>query len=119
MFSDWSCGVRMGGDIFLCRFSLILVEINALSVGGYLFEMMIWADCFVLLERGFLGKLVGTDLLIDVVVEVVAVEAVDVVRAGLFVFFRSGCLENMIGVRMVIGGVVGAVVLVWWRWSVV
>ena len=42
--------------------------------------MVIWADCFVLLEWGFLGKVIGTDVLIDVVVEVVVVEAVDVVQ---------------------------------------
>ena len=65
---------------FLCRFSLKSVEMNGLSVGGFLFGMGIWADCFVLLERGFLGKMVGTDVLVDVVVEVVVVEAVDVVQ---------------------------------------
>ena len=65
---------------FLCRFSLKSVEMNGLSVGGFLFGMVIWADCFVLLERGFLGKMVGTDVLVDVVVEVVVVEAVDVVQ---------------------------------------
>ena len=42
--------------------------------------MMIWGDCFVLLQRGFLGKMVGTDVLMNVVVEVVVVEAVDVVQ---------------------------------------
>ena len=46
--------------------------------------MVIWADFFVFLERGFLGKMVGTDMLMDVMVEVVMVEAVDVVRAGFF-----------------------------------
>ena len=42
--------------------------------------MVIWGDCFVLLERVFLGKMVGTDVLMDVVVEVVEVEAVDMVQ---------------------------------------
>ena len=42
------------------------VEMNGLSVGGCLFGMVIWAD-FLFLERKFL------------VVEVVVVEAVDVV----------------------------------------
>ena len=53
---------------------------NGLGVGGFLFGMVIWADCFVLLERGFLGKMVGTDVLMDVVVEVIVVEPVDVVQ---------------------------------------
>ena len=35
--------------------------------------MVIWVDCFVLLEHGFLGKMVGVDFLMDVVVEVVVV----------------------------------------------
>ena len=42
--------------------------------------MVIWGDCFVLLEQGFSGKMVGTDVLMDVVVEVVVVDAVDVVQ---------------------------------------
>ena len=42
--------------------------------------MVIWADCFVLLEWGFLSKMVGTDVLMDVMVEVVVVEAVDVLQ---------------------------------------
>ena len=74
---------------------------------------------FLLLERGFLGKMVGADVLMDMVFEVVVVEAVDVVQAGFFVFFQNGCLGDMMGVRVVIEDVVGAVVLVWWRWSVV
>ena len=62
----------------------------------------------------------------DLVVEVVVMEAVDVVRAvqvGLFVFFLRCCLGDVTGVRVlmevVVGVVVlfGAVVLVWWRWS--
>ena len=80
------CVVRLvlwcvnGRGYFLCRFSLKSVEMNELSLGGFLFGMVIWADCFVLLEQGFLGKMVGTDMLMDVVVEVVVVEAVDVVQ---------------------------------------
>ena len=74
---------------FLCRFSLKLVEMNGLSRGGCLFGMVIWADCFVLLERGFLGKMVGVDVLMDVVVEVVVVEAVDVVQAGFLCLFQA------------------------------
>ena len=77
-----------GREYFLCHFSLESVEINGLSVGGCLFGMVIWVDCFVLLEHGFLGKMVGVDFLMDVVVEVVVVEAVDKVRIGFFVFFR-------------------------------
>ena len=48
------------------------------------------------------------------VAEIVVMEAVDMVRAGFFVFFRCGCLGHIIGVRVVI-----EVWLVWWRWSVV
>ena len=81
--------------------------------------MVIWVDGFVLLEQGFLGKMVGTNVLMDMVVEFVVVEAVDVVQAAFFVFFQCGCLEDMMGARVVIEVVVGVVVLVWWRWSVV
>ena len=106
------CVVRLvlccanGKEYFLCYFSLMSVEMNGLSVGGYHFGMVIWADCFVLFERGFLGKMVGTDVLMDMV-EVVVVEAVDVVRAGSFVFFRCGCLGYMTGVRVVIEVICG------------
>ena len=48
-------------------------------MGGYFFGMVSWADCFVLMESCFLGKMVGADMLMDMVVEVVVVEAVDVV----------------------------------------
>ena len=66
------------------------------------------------------------DMLMDLVVEVVVMEAVDVVRAvqmGLFVFSLRCCLGDVTGVRVVmevmVGVVVlfGAVVLMWWRWS--
>ena len=40
---------------FLCRFSLMSVGMNELSVGGCLFGMVIWADCFLLLESDFFG----------------------------------------------------------------
>ena len=78
------CVVRLvlwcanGRGYFLCRFSLMLGEMNALSVGGCLFGMVIWADYYLLLERDFFGKMVGTDVVKEVVVEVVVVEAVDV-----------------------------------------
>ena len=97
---------------FLCRFSLKLVEMKGLSGGGCLFGMVIWADCFFLLERGFLGKMVGVDVLMDVVVEVVVVEVVDMVQAGFFVFFRRGSFGDVMGVRVVMEVGVGAVVLV-------
>ena len=74
----------MGGNIFLCRFSLMSVEMNGLSVGGCLFGMVIWAD-FLLLKREFLGKMVGVDMVMEVVVEVV-VEAVDVGELGFLSF---------------------------------
>ena len=63
------------------------MEINGLSVGGCLFGMMILSDSFVLLEHGFLGKVVGADVLIDEVVEVVVVEAADFVEARFFLSF--------------------------------
>ena len=66
---------------FLRCFSLKLVEMNGLSVGRSLFGMVIWANCIILLECGFLDKMVGADVLLDVVVvEVVVVETVDVVQ---------------------------------------
>ena len=49
--------------------------------------MMILSDSFVLLEHGFLGKVVGADVLIDEVVEVVVVEAADFVEARFFLSF--------------------------------
>ena len=69
------------------RFTLKSVEMKGLSLGGLLFGMMIRVDCFVLLEWGFLGKIICTDVLMDLVVEVVMVAAVDVVQAGFFIFF--------------------------------
>ena len=56
------CGVRLDlwcaneRGYFLCRFSLMSVEMNGLSVGGCLFGIVIWVDCFVLLERDFWGR---------------------------------------------------------------
>ena len=73
----------------------------------------------MLLERSFSGKIVGTDVLMDVVLEVVVVEAVDMVQAGFFFFFQRGYLQDMVSVRVVIEVVVGVVVLVWCRWCVV
>ena len=70
---------------FLYCFSLMLVEMNGLNVSGCLTGMVIWADCFVLLGRNFLGQTVGTDMVMEVVV---VVGAVDVMRTGFFVFFR-------------------------------
>ena len=101
-----------GRGYFLCCFSLKLVEMNGLSVGGFLFWMVIWVDCFILLEQVFFGKMVGTEMLMEVVVEVVVVETVDVVQVWFIVFFWRGCLGDMMGVRVVIEVAVGAVVLV-------
>ena len=56
----------------------------------------------VLLEHGFFGMMVGTDVLMDVVVEVVVVKTVKVVQAGFFVFLQCCCLGDMMGVRVVI-----------------
>ena len=66
----------------------MLVEMNGLNVSGCLIGMVIWADCFVLLGRNFLGQTVGADMLMEVVVVVVVIGAVDMVRTGFFVFFR-------------------------------
>ena len=97
---------------FLWRFSLMSVEMNELNVGACLFGIVIWADCFVLLEHDFMEKMAG----VEVVAEVFVIEIEDVVRAG-FVVFRYGCFGNMTGARVVIQVIVG--VLVWWGWSVV
>ena len=70
-------------------FSLKSVEINGLSVVGFLFGMVMWVDCFVFLEWDFLDKMVGADVLLDVVVvEVIVVETVNVVKCG-FLSFSS------------------------------
>ena len=92
----------------------MLVEMNGLSVGACLFGMVIWVDCFVFLEHDFVGKMVGADVVMEVVVEVVMGDAVDMVRAD-FVFLRRGCLAKTMGARVVIQ----VVVLVKWMWSVV
>ena len=63
--------------------------------------------------------MVDTDVVMEVVVEVGVMEAVDVVRAVFLYFSGVVCLGNMMGVRVMIELVGGVVVLVWWRWSVV
>ena len=45
-----------GREYFLGHFNQKLVEMNRLSVGEFLFGMVIWADCFILLERGSWGR---------------------------------------------------------------
>ena len=86
-----------GRGYFLRCFSLKSVEMKGLSVGGFLFGMVIWAD-----------------VLLGVMVVV-----------GFFIFFRRGCLGDMMDVSVVMELVVGVVVLVsvmvlvWWRCSVV
>ena len=113
------CVVRLavwcvnGRRYYLCCFGLKLVEMNGLSVGGFLLGKVILGDCFVLLELGIIGEMVCVDMLMDVVLEVVVVEAVDVVQEGIFVIFRCGCFRDMMVVRVVIEVVVGVVVLVW------
>ena len=96
-----------GRGYFLHCFSLKSVEVKGLSVGGFLFGMVIWPDVL-------LGVMV--------VVEVVVVETAD---AWFFIFFRRGCLGDMMDVSVVMELVVGVVVLVgvmvlvWWRCSIV
>ena len=65
-----------------------------------------------------MGKIVGRDVVMEVVVEVVVVEAVEFLQAKFFVFSKRGCLEDMMDVNVMIEIVVGVVVLVLWRWSV-
>ena len=73
-----------GRGYFLRCFSLKSVEMKGLSVGGFLFGMVIWADVL-------LGGMVVV---------------------GFFVFFRRGCLGDMMGVSVIMELVVGVVVLV-------
>ena len=86
-----------GRGYFLRCFSLKSVEMKGLSVGGFFFGMVIWADVL-------LGGMVVV---------------------GFFVFFRCGCLGDMMGVSVVMELVVGVVVLVdvmvlvWWGCSIV
>ena len=51
----------------------------------------LWDDdpgrLFCPFRMGFLTKIIGTDVLMNLVVEVVMVAAVDVVQAGFFIFF--------------------------------
>ena len=85
-----------GRGYFLRCFSLKLVEVNGLTVGGFLFGMVIWAD-----------------VLLDVlVVEVVVVQTEDVVQVWFFIFFRRGRFGDMMNVRGGIEGVMGVAVLV-------
>ena len=92
-----------GRGYFLRCFRLKLVEMNGLSVRGFLFGMVIWVD-----------------VLLDVVVVEVAVgDTVDGVQVWFFIFFWRRCLGDMIGVRVEIEVAIGVVVLVWWRCSVV
>ena len=104
-----SCVVRLvlwcvnGRGYFLRCFSLKLVEINGLSVAGFLFGMVIWVG-----------------ILFDVVaVEVVVVKTVDVVQVWFFIFIRRGCLGDIMDLRVVIEVVIGVVVLVRWSFPVV
>ena len=66
---------------------------NGLSVGGFLFGMVIWADV----------------LLAVVVVEGAVVETA---YAWFFIFFRRGYLGDIVDMRVVMEVVIGVVVLV-------
>ena len=81
-----------GRGYFLCFFSLKLVEMNGQSMGGFLFGMVIWGDCFVLLELGIMVKMVHADMLMDVVVE--AVDAVQASRVFCHFLAFSGMFER-------------------------
>ena len=90
-------------------FSLKSVETNVLSVGGFFFGMVIWGDCFILLEWSSLDKMVRADVLLDmVVVDIVVVETVDVVQVS---FFWRVSLGDMMRVRVLIEVAVGL-----WCW---
>ena len=54
------------------------VEMSGLSVGVCLFGKVMWVDCFVVVEQDFLGKMVGADMVIDVVAEVAEVVVVEI-----------------------------------------
>ena len=82
-----------GRRYFLHCFSLKSVEIKGLSVGGFLFGMVIWADV----------------LLGVMVVEVVVVETA---QACFFNLFLAWLFGDMMYVRVVMELVIGAVVLV-------
>ena len=74
---------------FLCCFSLMLVEMDGLNVGGCLFGMVTCANSFLFLQLDVLRKMVGINLVMDMVVEVVVLEAADVAGAGLSFFFQA------------------------------
>ena len=84
-----------GRGYFLRCFSLKSVEMKGLSVGSFLFGMVIWAD-----------------VLLGVIVVVVGVVVVETADACFFIFFRRGCLGDMMDVRVVMELVIGVVVLV-------
>ena len=56
-----------GRGYFLCCFSLKSVEMSGVSVRRFLFEMVLWEDFFILLERDFWGNMVGANVLLDMV----------------------------------------------------
>ena len=85
-----------------------MVEANGLSLAACLFKLVIWADGFVLLQCDFLGKIVG----VDVVMEVVVVEAVNMVQAN-FCFFEMSFFGEDDGARLMIEVVLAMMVLVW------
>ena len=76
------------GD-FLCPFSLVLPEKNGMSLGACLFGMVIWEDCFVILEHNFLGKMASADVVMELFSEAVVVEAVDPMQVGFFFLFQA------------------------------
>ena len=86
-----------GRGYFLRCFSLKSMEMNGLSLVGFLFWMVISVDCFILLERGYLDKMVGADVLLDVVaVKIVVVEtgcgaSVVLCFSGMVVWGYDGC----------------------------
>ena len=51
--------------------------------------------------------MLGMEVVVEVLIEVVVVDSVDVVQTGFFLFFNYGCLGNMMGVRVVIEVVAG------------
>ena len=85
-----------------------MVEANGLSLAACLFKLVIWADGFVLLQCDFLGKIVG----VGVVMEVVVVEAVNMVQAN-FCLFEMSFFGEDDGARLMIEVVLAMMVLVW------
>lgn len=84
----------------------MLVKGNMFSVGEHFIGIVIWADFCVFLGHVCFGEMLGAEVVIEVVVEVV------VGKVDFFYFVRCDCLRKMMGPRVVIEVVFEVVVLV-------